>query len=73
MNNIWVTYYICFFSARVEAHWFYFGQTLYMVRNPCTQMHSSLLITQPYCYPACQHLHIAQHSMYPYFTDNTTD
>jgi len=33
MNNIWVTYYIAFFSARVQSQWFYFGQAVYMVWN----------------------------------------
>jgi len=31
MNNLWVTYYIAFFSARVQARWLYFGQAVYMV------------------------------------------
>ena len=33
MNNIWVTYYIAFFSQRVQGQWFYFGQGLYMLWN----------------------------------------
>jgi hypothetical protein len=33
INNIWVTYYIAFFSARVQSRWFYFGQAVYMVWN----------------------------------------
>ena len=28
-----VTYYIAFFSERVSAPWFYFGQTVYMLWN----------------------------------------
>eukprot|EP00282_Hemiselmis_andersenii_P028384 CAMPEP_0169468780 /NCGR_PEP_ID=MMETSP1042-20121227/23110_1 /TAXON_ID=464988 /ORGANISM="Hemiselmis andersenii, Strain CCMP1180" /LENGTH=476 /DNA_ID=CAMNT_0009582175 /DNA_START=465 /DNA_END=1895 /DNA_ORIENTATION=+ len=33
INNLWVTYYIQFFSRRVNTQWFYIGQVVYMLWN----------------------------------------
>jgi len=33
MNNLWVTYYIRYFSQRITGPWFYIGQFIYMVWN----------------------------------------